>query len=290
MHAAITSAATHHQPHLAGTTDGAQPTGRTELAATNYRGQGSSQPTLGQPALVGGKPMTEQLTFDFNACKATNCNNPIHARGLCKTHFAGSSLIRFPTTTPKRRKRKPTQRIDKQQFWDRVDRSNGPDACWIWTGCVDKRWGYGHFSNAGESRLAHQIAWELETGKRPPRRRAKYELDHICHERTCVNPAHLRLVTRKQNQENRAGPRRDNAAGVRGVTAQANGRWLAQVVHNQQLISLGTFDTLEEANDAACAKRLELFTHNVEDRARFLANNEPSAATIPASNAERTFE
>ncbi len=51
--------------------------------------------------------------------------------------------------------------------------------------------GYGTFGPIG----AHRISFELANGKVPK----GLVLDHICRVRHCVNPDHLRIVTRGQN-------------------------------------------------------------------------------------------
>lgn len=89
-----------------------------------------------------------------------------------------------------------------QRFWLKVDR-NGPaparrpelGPCWLWRACAD-RLGYGVFKRGGAgSRLAHVIAWEMVNGPVP----RGLELDHLCRNPPCVNPAHLEPVTHRQN-------------------------------------------------------------------------------------------
>jgi hypothetical protein len=92
------------------------------------------------------------------------------------------------------------------------------------------------------------------------------DIDHICHNRACVNPQHLRLTTHKQNQENRGGAQRNSSSGVRGVIKHGR-RWQATVVHNKQRHRAGLFDDIPSAAAAVKALRLELFTHNDIDRA-----------------------
>ena len=75
-------------------------------------------------------------------------------------------------------------------FWSLVDR--GPD-CWLWTGLID-RYGYGRRHTGGEI-LAHRIAYRLVVGPIP----AGLQLDHLCRNRRCVNPAHLEPVTGREN-------------------------------------------------------------------------------------------
>jgi hypothetical protein len=81
------------------------------------------------------------------------------------------------------------------RFWAKVDR-RGPDDCWIWLGAKISS-GYGTIYFGGKVRivLAHRVAFELEVGPIPD----GLELDHLCFERACVNPAHLEPVTKQEN-------------------------------------------------------------------------------------------
>lgn len=49
----------------------------------------------------------------------------------------------------------------EELFWSHVDKSGGPDACWIWT--AGKNHGRGQFHPNGQKRpvLAHRFAWQL---------------------------------------------------------------------------------------------------------------------------------
>lgn len=124
--------------------------------------------------------------------------------------------------------------------------------------------GYGRFYSGGRpgGHSAHRVAWELHNGEIPE----GLQLDHTCHVRTCVNPEHLRLVTQKQNSENRSLAATYARSGERGVYQRPSGRWAAEVHHNGRTHVAGTFDTITEAAAAARALRVELFTHNDLDR------------------------
>lgn len=137
------------------------------------------------------------------------------------------------------------------------------DTCWLWTGQATPT-GYGRVSVGSKQQPAHRVAYKLAKGAIP----AGMNIDHICHTTLCVNPAHLRLATTKENAENRAGADRDSLSGVRGVTPSATpGKWIVRIGHNGKTLHIGTFNSLDEANAAAIAKRNELFTHNADDRA-----------------------
>jgi len=114
-----------------------------------------------------------------------------------------------------------------------------------------------------QTHIAHRFAYAEVKGSIPE----GFQLDHVCHNRACVNPEHLRPVTNKQNNENPAGLRSDNTSGYRGVTQdRVTRRWKAQAQHNGRMYRAGAYDTPEEAAEAARQLRLSFFTHNDADR------------------------
>jgi hypothetical protein len=81
-----------------------------------------------------------------------------------------------------------------QRFGEKVWVADN-DECWPWMAYVTP-YGYGEMgTNRGGSVKAHRFMYELFFGEIPE----GMEIDHLCHNRICVNPFHLEVVTRYEN-------------------------------------------------------------------------------------------
>jgi len=78
--------------------------------------------------------------------------------------------------------------------------------CWIWVACRNNQ-GYGLVRHGQKTTLAHRAVYELLIGKIPP----DLQCDHLCRNRYCVNPAHIELVTGRDNVLRGIGPTAENA-------------------------------------------------------------------------------
>lgn len=93
-----------------------------------------------------------------------------------------------------------------ERLWSRIDKSGGPDACWPYTGRLN-RYGYGRISHLDTDLQAHRVAYEELIGPIPD----GLVLDHMCHQpevcrdwivcphRRCCNPVHLMPKTDVEN-------------------------------------------------------------------------------------------
>jgi hypothetical protein len=95
------------------------------------------------------------------------------------------------------RGRFPTPAIDRLLAGCVVDAETG---CWVWQRAKNAK-GYGRVligSRVDGTRrvvYAHRLSYELHVGPVPD----GLDLDHLCRNTSCCNPAHLEPVTRREN-------------------------------------------------------------------------------------------
>ena len=80
------------------------------------------------------------------------------------------------------------------RFWSKVRKT---ETCWLWTAGLDDvpGKGYGQFYLNGKKVKAHRLAYEMLVGAIP----TGLFIDHLCRNRSCVNPEHLEPVSNKEN-------------------------------------------------------------------------------------------
>lgn len=83
----------------------------------------------------------------------------------------------------------------EQKINARIAKSDG---CWIWTGHIHRKDGYGRYRLPGMKwdKTAHRVVYELYTGVEIP---SDMTIDHLCLNKQCVRPDHLEVVTRAEN-------------------------------------------------------------------------------------------
>lgn len=132
------------------------------------------QAVIGKGCIACGKPLASSAwrvrgsDWKCNACRRSHRRAPTHS-----------------------------QRVVASSLQDRVRALVVADGagCWIWQGRIDRH-GYGRTNFGGGGRLAHRISYRAFRGEIP----AGLELDHLCRNTKCCNPAHLEPVTGAENR------------------------------------------------------------------------------------------
>jgi len=88
----------------------------------------------------------------------------------------------------KERRRSPIER-----FWSQVDK-RGPNECWLWKSSLNSS-GYGYISIGSIVVGAHVWAYEMKYGPLGER-----QIHHRCNTRNCVNPRHMKAMTRRDHE------------------------------------------------------------------------------------------
>ena len=79
----------------------------------------------------------------------------------------------------------------EDRFWKNVKKT---DFCWEWIGAKMTR-GYGQILYKGKDTGAHRVSLII-SGRKIPK---GYDVMHICDNKSCVNPAHLKAVPHREN-------------------------------------------------------------------------------------------
>lgn len=173
-------------------------------------------------------------------CEATDCAKKKYCKGWCRTHYERMKTLgklELPSA--------------EERFWAKVDKSG---ECWLWTGTLSKA-GYAQYGIDYRVVLGHRYSYAMENGPIPD----GMVIDHMCHNRACVNSAHLRCATQSENGLNRAGPKSGSKSGVLGVSWDSErGKWFAHVMVGGKSISAGRHATIAEAESAVKAIRERL--------------------------------
>jgi hypothetical protein len=153
-------------------------------------------------------PRVSRVCAHCGASFATERRKVDNGGGLyCKVSCHLAAIRHLPRKRGAPRVPYPVRTV-AERFWEKVDQSGGPDACWLWTGHKNAN-GYGRIADDRSRRivLAPRASWELNVGPIPE---GVFVL-HNCPDGdnpACVNPAHLWLGTQDDNMRDAGEKRR----------------------------------------------------------------------------------
>ncbi len=120
-------------------------------------------------------------------CKVSGCIKKNYCKDKCKNHY----ISEWKRNSRKEYLKSHPLPTNEERFFKKVKKTA---YCWEWLGCKNST-GYGWFGMNKEMFGAHRASYELFIEKIPK----DMTIDHICRNRSCVNPKHLRIMTQKEN-------------------------------------------------------------------------------------------
>ena len=159
--------------------------------------------------------------MDKGTCVAAGCVRPARIKALCNAHYLRKRRYGDPLgSAPKR--------TMLERFESKIVRRES--GCWEWSGAHFQTTGYAIFNvpspKDGRWRpaTAHRIGYQLFVGPIPD----GLNIDHLCRNRGCVNPAHLEPVQQRTNMLRGDAP---SAISVRTNRCQRGHEFTPQNTH-----------------------------------------------------------
>ena len=118
---------------------------------------------------------------------------------------------------------------EQVRFFSHVQLTTG---CWLWTAAMNEK-GYGVFGRGKRTYKAHRVSYEYAHGTIPD----GLCVLHRCDTPACVNPAHMFLGTRADNNADMKAKGRQKTGSSRRVTFYKRGSCHHEAVMCEALVS-----------------------------------------------------
>ena len=138
---------------------------------------------------------------------------------------------------------KKTFRINNGKL-ERIDLRR-TDGKWKVVDNKDNNDGYCHVSFNGTRVFYHVIIWILSTGKDIPK---GMQIDHKNGNTLCSTMSNMRLVTNRQNSQNKKIHREGQLVGC--YFNKSTGKYQAQIIIGEKRVFLGRYKTEQEGHEA----------------------------------------
>lgn len=187
-------------------------------------------------------------------CKHPGCDRPKgKAFGWCNAHYQRNAKG-ADMDTPIR----DVHATDEERFWSKVRKTS---SCWIWIAAnVNK---YGVFRINGANQIAHRVSYQWANGEISD----DVQLDHMCHNRSCVNPDHLRFADYVLNGQNRSAANKNSKSGIRGVYwIEERQCWIGAIQVNRKTIRTDGYVNIEDAEKAVIDLRRKHMPYSLLDQ------------------------
>lgn len=174
--------------------------------------------------------------------------------------------------------------------------------CWLWVGLKDK--GVGMAFRSSQKLSARKLSWETHYGHVPELMRVK----HTCDEKSCINPAHLRLEAIKSSHTHDSGFIKNNVAidtgtGCWNWTGKLNGNGYGRVAVGRGgvLMHRASWEivngpipkgmgALHKCDNPKCVNPDHIFLGTQEDNMKDMAAKHRSSCGVRRYNAKLSEE